>query len=120
MFGGLAYLGHRMSQATIFLEERVMMEAKRRINANQVRSKCRARRLGGCVAVWGIRAPHCCTCDPMRAWVAGTGQHVILSLLKLKIVRNSASQGKLDAEYRAILGEKYYNKWFPEGTGSSD
>jgi len=56
----------------------------------------------------------------MRAWVTGTGQHVILSLLKLKIVRNSASQGKLDAEYRAILGEKYYNKWFPEGTGSSD
>jgi len=63
MFGGLAYVGHRISSATEFLEERVMMEAKRRINANQ---------------------------------------------------------GKLDAEYRAILGEKYYNKWFPEGTGSSE
>ena len=37
MFGGLAYVGHRISSATEFLEERVMMEAKRRINANQVR-----------------------------------------------------------------------------------
>jgi hypothetical protein len=46
MFGSLAYVGHRMSQATIFLEERVMMEAKRRINANQVRSGCCPPRFG--------------------------------------------------------------------------
>jgi hypothetical protein len=67
MFGGLAYVGHRMSQANIFLEERVMIEAKRRINANQVLSGCCAHQLGGFDVVWGIWAPPGCAYDPVKA-----------------------------------------------------
>ena len=76
-----AYTGYRLDKCTIWLEERVMMEAKRKIDLNKVRNRWRH-----------ILRSHSTRHGRLRDAAHAGSRHIHLTLTRPDILRSTAER----------------------------